>query len=67
MSGGKLPGEPRRSSLAVLKGLVPFLSPYRRQFLMAGVALVLLLRTRVSPVWLIAAGAAVGLARFGLF
>ncbi len=30
----------RKSSLATLKGLVPFLAPYRRQFLMAGVALV---------------------------
>ncbi len=29
-----------RSSLATLKGLVPFLVPYKRQFLMAGVALV---------------------------
>ncbi|MGZ5111245.1 MAG: ABC transporter transmembrane domain-containing protein [Usitatibacter sp.] len=32
--------EPRKSSLATLKGLVPFLAPYKRQFLMAGVALV---------------------------
>ncbi|MGZ5079145.1 MAG: ABC transporter transmembrane domain-containing protein [Usitatibacter sp.] len=31
--------EPRKSSLATLKGLVPFLAPYKRQFLMAGVAL----------------------------
>jgi ATP-binding cassette subfamily B protein len=32
--------EPRKSSLATLKGLVPFLAPYKRRFLMAGVALV---------------------------
>src|SRR5512141_3509168 len=32
--------EPGRSSLATLKGLVPFLTPYKRRFLMAGVALV---------------------------
>ena len=32
--------EPGRSSLATLRGLVPFLVPYKRQFLMAGVALV---------------------------
>jgi ATP-binding cassette subfamily B protein len=33
--------EPRRkSSLAALRGLLPFLLPYRRQFLMAGIALV---------------------------
>ncbi len=32
--------EPRKSSLATLRGLVPFLAPYKRQFLMAGVALV---------------------------
>jgi ATP-binding cassette subfamily B protein len=32
--------EPGRSSLATLRGLVPFLAPYKRQFLMAGVALV---------------------------
>jgi ATP-binding cassette, subfamily B, bacterial len=32
--------QPRKSSLATLKGLVPFLAPYKRQFLMAGVALV---------------------------
>src|SRR5512141_3083898 len=32
--------EPGKSSLATLRGLVPFLAPYKRQFLMAGVALV---------------------------
>ena len=32
--------EPKKSSLATLRGLVPFLLPYKRQFLMAGVALV---------------------------
>jgi ATP-binding cassette subfamily B protein len=32
--------EPGRSTLATLKGLVPFLAPYKRRFLMAGVALV---------------------------
>jgi ATP-binding cassette, subfamily B, bacterial len=31
--------EPRKSSLATLRGLVPFLAPYKRQFAMAGVAL----------------------------
>src|SRR5450631_3396721 len=31
--------EPRKSSLATLRGLVPFLVPYKRQFAMAGVAL----------------------------
>ncbi|WP_229518795.1 ABC transporter transmembrane domain-containing protein [Massilia rhizosphaerae] len=29
----------RRSALAALKGLLPFLRPYRRQFLLAGIAL----------------------------
>jgi ATP-binding cassette subfamily B protein len=32
--------EPKKSSLATLRGLVPFLTPYKRQFLMAGIALV---------------------------
>jgi ATP-binding cassette subfamily B protein len=31
--------EPGKSSLATLRGLVPFLAPYKRQFLIAGVAL----------------------------
>ena len=31
--------EPGKSSLATLRGLVPFLVPYKRQFLIAGVAL----------------------------
>ncbi len=31
---------PGKSSLATLRGLVPFLAPYKRQFLLAGVALV---------------------------
>jgi ATP-binding cassette subfamily B protein len=31
--------EPAKSSLATLRGLVPFLAPYKRQFLIAGVAL----------------------------
>jgi len=30
----------KKSSLATLRGLVPFLAPYKRQFLMAGIALV---------------------------
>lgn len=29
----------RKSSLATLRGLSPFLRPYRRQFLLAGIAL----------------------------
>ena len=29
----------RKSSLALLKGLLPFLAPYKRQFLLAGIAL----------------------------
>ncbi|HET9577701.1 MAG TPA: ABC transporter transmembrane domain-containing protein [Usitatibacter sp.] len=33
--------ERAKSSLATLKGLLPFLSPYKRQFAMAGVALVI--------------------------
>ena len=33
------PGERKKSSLATLKGLVPFLAPYKRQFALAGVAL----------------------------
>jgi ATP-binding cassette subfamily B protein len=32
--------EPRRSSLATLEGLIPFLAPYKRQFLVAAIALV---------------------------
>ena len=35
------PQEPRKSSLATLKGLVPFLAPYKRQFVLAGLALVI--------------------------
>jgi ATP-binding cassette, subfamily B, bacterial len=34
------PEVPKKSSLATLRGLVPFLAPYKRQFLMAGIALV---------------------------
>ncbi|HEX7607113.1 MAG TPA: ABC transporter transmembrane domain-containing protein, partial [Usitatibacter sp.] len=34
------PEAPKKSSLATLRGLVPFLAPYKRQFLMAGIALV---------------------------
>jgi ATP-binding cassette subfamily B protein len=34
------PDPRRKSSLAALRGLLPFLLPYRRQFLMAGIALV---------------------------
>lgn len=30
---------PQKTSLATLKGLIPFLLPYRRQFLLAGIAL----------------------------
>ena len=33
------PQEAKKSSLATLRGLVPFLAPYKRQFAMAGVAL----------------------------
>jgi ATP-binding cassette subfamily B protein len=36
-----IPQEPRKSSLATLKGLLPFLAPYKRQFVMAGFALVI--------------------------
>ena len=35
------PREPRKSSLATLKGLLPFLAPYKRQFVMAGIALLI--------------------------
>ncbi|MDP3842006.1 MAG: ABC transporter transmembrane domain-containing protein [Oxalobacteraceae bacterium] len=31
--------KPQKSSLATLKGLLPFLAPYKRQFLLAGIAL----------------------------
>ena len=31
---------PSKSSLAILQGLLPFLAPYRRQFLLAGIALI---------------------------
>ncbi|WP_035627298.1 ABC transporter transmembrane domain-containing protein [Herminiimonas sp. CN] len=31
--------KPQKSSLATLKGLLPFLAPYKRQFLLAGLAL----------------------------
>src|SRR5260221_9572591 len=33
------PATPRKSSLATLRGLLPFLSPYKRQFVLAGIAL----------------------------
>jgi ATP-binding cassette subfamily B protein len=33
------PQEAKKSSLATLRGLVPFLAPYKRQFAMAGAAL----------------------------
>jgi ATP-binding cassette subfamily B protein len=33
------PPAPRKGALAALKGLLPFLRPYRRQFLLAGIAL----------------------------
>ena len=33
--------QPQKSSLATLKGLFPFLVPYKRQFMMAGIALVI--------------------------
>src|SRR5882757_9691731 len=33
------PQEPQKSSLATLRGLMPFLAPYRRQFVLAGIAL----------------------------
>ena len=35
------PLESRKSSLATLKGLLPFLAPYKRQFVMAGFALLI--------------------------
>ncbi|HTD06874.1 ABC transporter transmembrane domain-containing protein, partial [Undibacterium sp.] len=38
ISGAEKPAS-ARSSLATLKGLVPFLLPYKRQFLLAGIAL----------------------------
>jgi len=34
-----LPDAARKSSLATLRGLLPFLRPYRRQFVLAGIAL----------------------------
>jgi ATP-binding cassette subfamily B protein len=37
---GKDAAADRKGALAALKGLVPFLLPYRRQFLLAGIALV---------------------------
>jgi ATP-binding cassette subfamily B protein len=37
---GKNAEPARQGTLAALKGLLPFLSPYRRQFFMAGIALV---------------------------
>lgn len=33
--------EPMKGSIATLKGLIPFLAPYRRQFVLAGIALVI--------------------------
>ncbi len=33
------PNEPNKSSLATLKGLLPFLAPYKREFALAGIAL----------------------------
>ena len=32
---------PQKTSLATLKGLLPFLAPYRRQFIIAAIALVI--------------------------
>ena len=32
--------EPKKGSLAAFKGLLPFLAPYRKQFILAGIALV---------------------------
>ena len=32
--------EPKKGSLAAFKGLLPFLAPYRKQFMLAGIALV---------------------------
>jgi len=32
--------EPKKGSLAAFKGLLPFLTPYRKQFMLAGIALV---------------------------
>jgi len=33
--------EPAKGSLATLKGLLPFLAPYKKQFLLAGIALII--------------------------
>ena len=33
--------KPKKSSLATLKGLLPFLKPYKREFLLAGIALLI--------------------------
>ena len=44
-----LTGKPQKSSLATLKGLLPFLAPYKREFVLAGIAL------------LVAAGAALAI------
>ncbi|WP_426177355.1 ABC transporter transmembrane domain-containing protein [Massilia sp. TWR1-2-2] len=40
-ASAKVPDSDRKGSLAAFKGLFPFLRPYRRQFVMAGVALVM--------------------------
>jgi ATP-binding cassette subfamily B protein len=36
-----LPPERQKSSIATLRGLLPFLAPYRRQFILAGIALLI--------------------------
>jgi chromate transporter len=59
------------ASLALMAGVLAQLAAVALtdaiSWLTALAALALLMRTRVNPVWLIAAGAAVGVARFGLF
>src|SRR3954464_8055091 len=39
-TGSTAPDTSRKGSLAAFKGLFPFLRPYRRQFFLAGIALV---------------------------
>jgi ATP-binding cassette subfamily B protein len=39
-AAGNSPPEPRKGKLSAFKGLGPFLAPYRKQFMLAGIALV---------------------------
>ena len=41
MTTNALIAKPQKSSLATLKGLLPFLKPYKREFLLAGIALLI--------------------------